>query len=206
MAPSRVPLFPLELVLFPGMTLPLHIFEPRYKLMIARCIEEPCLFCVVMKNKEGMAKVGCTAEVIKVVERYADGRMDILSVGRDVCIIREILEDEPYIEGILDYPEDVAPAEPLLPTEDLLEVFQLCHEIIFHQRLDLGEPGGGIQLSYQLASELPIGLGVKQEMLEMRLERDRRERLLTHLREWVPALRRVENLRKKAAGNGHSHG
>jgi ATP-dependent Lon protease len=206
MAPSRVPLFPLELVLFPGMALPLHIFEPRYKLMIARCIEEPCLFCVVMKNKEGLAKVGCTAEVIKVVERYADGRMDILSVGRDVCIIREVLEDEPYSEGIVDYTEDIAAAEPHLPAEDLLEVFQDCHEIIFHQRLDLGAPGGGIQLSYQLASELPIELRVKQELLEMRSERDRRARVLTHLREWVPQLRRVENVRKKAAGNGHSHG
>jgi len=206
MAPSRVPLFPLELVLFPGMALPLHIFEPRYKLMIARCIEEPCLFCVVMKNKEGMAKVGCTAEVIKVVERYADGRLDILSVGRDACIIRQVLEDEPYSEGIVDYAEEIAPAELQLPTEDLLEVFQLCHEIIFHQQLDLEEPGGGIQLSYQLASELPIELRVKQELLEMRSERDRRARVLTHLREWVPQLRRVENVRKKATGNGHSHG
>jgi ATP-dependent Lon protease len=205
MKPSRVPLFPLELVLFPGMALPLHIFEPRYKLMIARCIEEPCVFCVAMASKGVLARTGCTAEVVKVVERYADGRMDILTVGRDVCLLREVVDEEPYSEGIVEYLEDSGPTEPHLPHEELLEAFQSCHEIIFRQPLDLEEPTGETQLSYLLASELPIELTVKQELLEMRMERDRRARLHAHLREWLPSLQRIENFRKKATGNGHSH-
>jgi ATP-dependent Lon protease len=205
MKPSRVPLFPLELVLFPGMALPLHIFEPRYKLMIARCIEEPCVFCVVMASKGVQARTGCTAEVVKVVERYGDGRMDILTVGRDACLLREVLDEESYSEGIVEYLEDLGPTEPLLRQEELLEVFQRCHEIIFRQRLDFEEPTGEIPLSYQLASELPIELTVKQGLLEMRSERDRRDRLDAYLRQWLPSLQRIENFRKKATGNGHSH-
>ncbi len=205
MKPTRVPLFPLELVLFPGMQLPLHIFEPRYKLMISRCIREPSVFCVAMTHKNGMAGFGCTAEVVKVIQRYPDGRLDIITMGRDVCAIQEVLNEEPYSEAIVGYPQETLHPEPHLPTEELLDVFQLCHEMIFQQQFDLEEQPGEIHLSYQLASELPIELGVKQELLELRSEQARRARLLAHLREWAPRLQRIERVRAKAGGNGHSH-
>ena len=84
MQDSLIPLFPLEVVLFPGQPLPLHIFEERYKVMIRECLaaKEQREFGVVLAKPNGIAQVGCTAEVVELVRSYADGRMDIVSAGR----------------------------------------------------------------------------------------------------------------------------
>ncbi|HZZ15900.1 MAG TPA: LON peptidase substrate-binding domain-containing protein, partial [Candidatus Sulfotelmatobacter sp.] len=76
--PSLIPLFPLDVVLFPGVPLPLHIFEPRYKEMIAECLAQHKTFGVVRALEEGLAEVGCTAEIITVVKEYSDGRLDLV--------------------------------------------------------------------------------------------------------------------------------
>jgi Lon protease-like protein len=62
--PNRIPLFPLELVLFPSLALPLHIFKPRYKIMIQRCLSERIEFGIVPASKETVATVGCTADIL----------------------------------------------------------------------------------------------------------------------------------------------
>ena len=76
MQDSLIPLFPLEVVLFPGQPLPLHIFEERYKVMIRECLatEGPREFGVVLARPNDIVKVGCTAEVVELVRSYADGR------------------------------------------------------------------------------------------------------------------------------------
>jgi ATP-dependent Lon protease len=205
MKTERIPLFPLELVLFPGTPLPLHIFEPRYKMMISLCVEEKRPFAVVLVEDANLAKVGCTAEVIKVIERYPDGRMDIVTQGLRPCRIHDVLDEEPYNEAVVEYLEEtIANIGPELPSR-LIGAFQRCHELIYHRQLDLDEPVGEAPLSYRLASELPIALTVKQELLELRSEPERRARLLMHLDEWAPQLERADRLRAKAAGNGHSH-
>ena len=61
----KIPLFPLDLVLFPGVPLPLHIFEPRYREMIAECIADNAPFGVVRAQRDGLAVVGCTAQVVR---------------------------------------------------------------------------------------------------------------------------------------------
>jgi len=78
---SLLPIFPLELVLLPGVPLPLHIFEPRYKEMIAECLEQKKPFGVVRASSDGVAEIGCTAEIMSVTKKYDDGRMDILTRG-----------------------------------------------------------------------------------------------------------------------------
>jgi Lon protease-like protein len=100
---SNLPLFPLNTVLFPGMVLPLHIFEERYKLMINRCLEEERPFGVVL-IREGEEvgdyaipyDVGTTA-VIAGVTRYDDGRMSIVSLGNERFRSRTLHYDEPYL-------------------------------------------------------------------------------------------------------------
>ena len=74
-----LPLFPLDVVLFPGAVLPLHIFEPRYQEMIAECLAEQKVFGVVRSKEEGIAEIGCTAKVVNVTKKYPDGRLDIVS-------------------------------------------------------------------------------------------------------------------------------
>lgn len=204
MKPERIPIFPLELVLFPGTPLPLHIFEPRYKLMISRCVEQHLVFGVVLLQGDKLAGVGCTAEVIKIIHRRPDGRMDILTQGRDTIRITQTMDDEPYSEALVEYLEDLPAKDEISPTA-LLAAFQKCHTVIYRQGLAPENMEGEAPLSYRLAAELPLELAIKQELLEMRSETERRARLLTHLKEWALQLERTERVRAKAAGNGHSH-
>ena len=76
-----LPLFPLNVVLFPRAPLPLHIFEERYKQMVAAALEGEGLFGGICTDGGGAARTGCCAKIVKVVKRYDDGRMDILTVG-----------------------------------------------------------------------------------------------------------------------------
>src|SRR5437764_305485 len=78
---SLLPIFPLPLVLFPTIPLPLHIFEPRYKEMIGECLERNAVFGIIHARQEEMAEIGCTAKILDVIKRYEDGRLDILAQG-----------------------------------------------------------------------------------------------------------------------------
>src|SRR5713101_983181 len=82
MRPDRIPLFPLNVVLLPGAELPLHIFEPRYREMVKNCLEGKSEFGMLLSFHKGVARVGCTAQILDVVRHYHDGRMDILTAGR----------------------------------------------------------------------------------------------------------------------------
>ena len=77
---SKIPLFPLGLVLLPKMNLPLHIFEERYKLMISECLADSRPFGILYFDGDSIHSSGCTARITEVVERYDDGRMDILTL------------------------------------------------------------------------------------------------------------------------------
>ena len=117
MKTERIPLFPLELVLFPGTPLPLHIFEPRYKHDDFALRRSKSPFAVVIGGGANLAKVGCTAEVVKVIERYPDGRMDILTQGLRPCRIHDVMDEEPYNEAVVEYLEEtiaiIGPETPI---------------------------------------------------------------------------------------------
>ena len=92
----KLKLFPLSIVAFPSKVIPLHIFEERYKKLINECIEQKSEFGVIYQNNKGLAKLGCTVSVNKIVNRYPDGRMDIVSVGNKIFK----LEDQSLIDEI----------------------------------------------------------------------------------------------------------
>lgn len=203
MRPERIPLFPLNVVLLPGADLPLHIFEPRYRQMVKACLEEKSEFGVLLALPKGVVHVGCTAEILEVVKRYPDGRMDILTVGREPFRVVDFFDDNPLAEGNVDYLEDRdARANPALQRE-LVELYETCHTLIFD---DYPKNAGGEQktpLSFIIAATLPMDLLWKQQILELRSELDRQERLAGYLREWAPHLQKVGLAQKRAGGNGH---
>lgn len=114
----ELPLFPLNVVLFPGQTLPLHIFEPRYRAMIQRCIEKDAPFGVLLAqdDDEGPHTIGTAARITQV-ERLADGRMNILTVGTERFELRNVrLSEDQYLIGdVVAYPfrNDRKPPEQL---------------------------------------------------------------------------------------------
>src|SRR5437762_6423846 len=105
MRPELIPLFPLNVVLLPGADLPLHIFEPRYREMVKNCLDEKLEFGMLLSLPKGVARVGCTAEILDVVKRYEDGRMDILTAGRAPFRVVEVVTEDPLLEGHVDYLE-----------------------------------------------------------------------------------------------------
>jgi Lon protease-like protein len=105
---KRIPLFPLGLVLLPGMALPLHIFEERYKLMISECLAAETPFGIVFFDGHSIRSVGCMARVYRVLHRYEDGRMDILTRGERRFFIHEIIEEKPYMEAQAVFFDDEA--------------------------------------------------------------------------------------------------
>jgi Lon protease-like protein len=203
MRPDRIPLFPLNVVLLPGADLPLHIFEPRYIEMVARCLKEKAEFGVLLAVPNGVVRVGCTAEIIEVVKRHDDGTLDILTIGRAPFRVIDFFDENPLTEGQVDYLEDRdAPANASLQRE-LVELYETCHTLIFDdypKNID-GEHAG--QLSFLVAGTLPMDLLWKQQILELRSEPDRQERLAGYLRAWAPHLQKKGVLRQRAGGNGH---
>jgi ATP-dependent Lon protease len=203
MRPDRIPLFPLNVVLLPGADLPLHIFEPRYLEMVNHCLKDKSEFGMLLALPKGVAKVGCTAEIIEVIKREADDTMDILTVGRAPFRVIELYTENPLTEGHVDYLEDrEVPANPALRRE-LVELYETCHTLIFEDYPKNIDGEEQAQLSYVVAATLPMDLLWKQQILELRTEIDRQERLVAYLREWAPHLQKKGVMSQRAGGNGH---
>jgi Lon protease-like protein len=203
MRPTRIPQFPLEVVLFPGMPLPLHIFEPRYRIMLSRCINEKIEFGIILATETELAKIGCTAEIVEKLKEYPDGRVDILCEGRALFRLIEVLNEKEYQEAIADYlPEDILPQDSEKEAQ-LIERFQVCHALVFGQPWVVSSRDEGLSLAFQMAARLPLELEVKQKLLEIREESARQAFLLLRINDLLPQLAQRQRLRKIAGGNGH---
>lgn len=203
MKPERIPLFPLNVVLFPGAPLPLHIFEPRYKLMIGTCIEENLDFGVVLSDDNRIVSVGCTAKVLKLIKKFDDGRMDIITIGGERFRVSKLIDEKLYYEAAVEYLDDVK--EPLPPdAHPLIAAFESCY-LLAHGMPAESPIEPGAELSYRLAAEIPLDLKMKQELLEERSELARRELLLAFFKEWESHQTRILRARTIAGGNGHAY-
>ena len=203
MQPDRLALFPLNVVLFPGETLPLHIFEPRYRRMVRECLDRKIPFGLLLALSDGVAHVGCTAEILEVTKSYEDGRMDILTVGRQRFRVVDLFTDDALLQGTVDYLMDEdSPLDPR-KRKDLIELYEVCHTLLFSGMPRNLEESYPELISFAISGVLPIDLLWKQQILELRSEAERQDRLLGYLREWAPHLQQVETLRHRTAGNGH---
>ena len=198
---SLLPLFPLDVVLFPGLPLPLHIFEPRYKEMIGKCLDQSTAFGVVRSVEQGLAEVGCTAEITTVVKRYPDGRLDIVTQGRERFQILNVNHEISLLRAeVLMFDDE--PETP--PSEDIARAVALHSEILglagASQDLSSIEQS---TLSFYLAGSLPLDLDYKQKLLALRSESMRISSLVQYFETLLPNLRRATHAREKAGGNGH---
>jgi len=197
---SLVPLFPLDVVLFPGSPLPLHIFEPRYKEMIGECLMNKTDFGVVRAEKDGVAQIGCTAEILAVTKTYDDGRMDIVAQGRKRFELLEVNQERAFLRGeVLFVPDE----QDRPAVEQVEQAVKLHAEILSLAGASQDLPEEELLLSYHLAGSLPLDLDFKQSLLAMRSEAQRIQALTTYFETLLPNLRRAVVVRKRAGGNGH---
>jgi Lon protease-like protein len=177
-----VPLFPLQVVLFPRTNLALHIFEERYKEMIGECIEKRSEFGIVLAQDDGMENVGCTASVSEVVKKYEDGRMDIMVRGQRRFEIMFLDRSKSYLQGAPQFFDEETETVPAgderrgKAVEIYAEVMRLL-EAKADEPLDLQDS----QLSYQIMARLPADLNFKQTMLKSRSEHERLSEVITFL-------------------------
>lgn len=197
-----LPIFPLELVLFPDTPLPLHIFEPRYKEMIGECLAQKEPFGVVRAVEKGLAEVGCTAEILEVTKKYEDGRLDILTEGRRRFEVQQIDQDRAFLRAAVHFFDDAPGAAA---AGEIARAAELQKELMAlagaeEPALETGHP----QLSFQLAAALPLDLDFKQTLLGMRSEPERLTSVIEYYQTLLPRMRRAVKARKTAGGNGHA--
>ena len=200
---SLLPIFPLELVLLPGVPLPLHIFEPRYKEMIAECLEQKKPFGVVRASSDGVAEIGCTAEIMSVTKKYDDGRMDILTRGVDRFEVLEVNEERSFLRAEIamvqdeDEDEDGDEGGAHKPIAEMVTQAVRLHAEI--AKLAGAEPSGPDEhagnLSFLLAGSLPLDLDFKQSLLATLSEAKRLKAVVGYLEAILPGLRRASNAR-----------
>jgi len=210
----RIPLFPLNTVLFPMQGLPLHVFEERYKLMINRCLDEVLPFGVVLiKSGDevgGDAKpydVGTTAE-IATVDRMPDGRFNLIAMGRRRFRIVYLEHSEPYLQADVDFLETTGAAdEGVHDQADAVaalyaEHMRLLMAISGQWTRELSLPGEPGRLADYVATQIEASNEAKQQLLETLAVPERLERLKFALGEAILALteRWDESRRRRFAG------
>lgn len=198
----KIPLFPLEVVLFPEAALPLHIFEDRYREMVNECLAEKVAFGVVCAQREGLAVVGCMAEIIRVLEKYPDGRLDILCQGSKRFEIENLDNSRSFLQAEVDFLEDDGMAATRAMRQECMalhfEVLELMGGERSHRAFDLDEP-----VAFRLASASPTDLPFRIELLAMRSDAERTEKLTNFYRSMLPKLQRGVQASAVAGRNGH---
>ena len=215
---SELPIFPLALVLFPGVPLPLHIFEPRYRQMLSDVRAGNSLFGVSYfdpstseKDAPAPGHVGCVAEVTET-QMMPDGRSNILTVGIIRYRLEEYVErDDPYLLARVSYVEDDE-EDPNLLSESARDVAETFTRIaravrtINDERANLPdisdtEPQ---RLSFLVAAAMEVDIDVKQDLLELRSTAERLQRLRKMLGRAVTSYEERARVHELAKGNGHS--
>jgi len=204
MPQDALPLFPLGVVLFPGAELPLHIFEDRYKEMIEDVMRGDGEFGVVLASEKGMASIGCTAVIDKVLKKYPDGRMDILARGRRRFEIILVDEEKNYLRASVAMVSD---EDEKMPSE-LVKQRVLSAWI----KLMVLEHGGMVEempsdsrpdLSFVVSQMIP-DTEFRQQLLAMRSEEDRMEALASYLPSYLEREKLNRHVRRVAPLNGHA--
>lgn len=198
----KLPLFPLGLVLYPRERLPLHIFEPRYKEMIAFCQENNRPFGIVFFDEGKMARMGCTARITRILDRYEDGRLDLLVTGEVRFLVEAISEELSYLTAdveLVHEPEEAPPQEEIerVITQHM-RLLELAGRTV-RPSLYENEPS----LSYVIAPNAGLTPQQQQDVLEMRSEHQRINFLISHLETLIPRVEKMEDLRQKIQSNGH---
>jgi Lon protease-like protein len=203
MREEMLPLFPLPLVLLPRTPLPLHIFEDRYKELIGEAIAADTEFGIVLARAEGVVNTGCTATVSKVVERYDDGRLDIITTGRRRFELIELVEGRSFLQGKVRFFDDVEIQAPGMDVKQrAVEAYTQARQATGQepsQEPEWTDP----QLSFQLA-QIVSDADFRQNLLNTRSESERLKRLADYFPVHVVRFRHSEQLKVAAPRNGHS--
>jgi len=199
---DSLPLFPLEVVLYPDEVLPLHIFETKFIELVNDCLAEDASFGIVLIVDGKMKEIGCTAKISKVTEQFEDGSKNIIVTGMERFRILQVHHRRSYLtaetETILDGQKAPNPKliDRLIAQHiKLLELAGRTPSPSLYENRD--------RISFFIAHNAGLTLDQKQNVLEDDAEKDRIKFLITHLEQFIPAVEQAETVRKKIRSNGH---
>ncbi len=204
---TRIPLFPLGVIVLPEMLLPLHIFEERYKQMIGECVAEDKPFGIVLFDGGSIRAVGCTTRVIEVTKSYADGRMDILTRGEERFVIHAVMEEKTYMEAQVSFfGDDADPHDPSIDDTTatahrlLKQMADMVSAAAPEALLALEDPA---RLSFAIAALEGFAPDERQRFLEMTSPRERLQKSVQALSHLLERLQLNREIKRLIGGNGH---
>lgn len=198
-----LPIFPLSTIVYPGQLLNLHIFEPRYKQLIAECRDEKKTFGIPSVFKETMNEYGTEMELLEVSKVYDNGEMDIKTRGLKVFRIMEVLREVPEKEYSAAIVSEVEPTalDTRKPNPTLIDLINKLHTVLgtnFKVEEKFENP-----LSYDLVAYAALSPEDQYRLLTAVSERGRQWFIIQHLQKLIPSIEQTEKVKAKVQMNGH---
>lgn len=203
MGTQLLPLFPLGVVLVPAMPLPLHIFEQRYKDLMNDIVPRSAEFGVVLAKEEGIANVGCTATVERILSKYPDGRMDLIALGRRRFKVSSLEDGKSYLRAAVEFFDDEHELDP--PANLRGRAVAAYRQL---SRLEGAEESEGEQMpsdpmSFQIA-QLIFDLDKRLTILSLRSETERLQYISSVVPEYAAQRGQALAAKRLAPQNGHA--
>jgi Lon protease-like protein len=199
-----IPIFPLDIIVYPNEPLNLHIFEPRYKQLIKECITTPKTFGIPVVLDKKVQEYGTVIEILELVKEYPGGEMDIRAKGTHIFRVLEIIREIPdklYSGAIVNYPENITqPDDSKLSNLIMSEVKRLYSLLNVEEKLP---PADGGILSYKIAHYIGLSPLQEYELMQLLIETQRLEYIRKHLNNMVPMLQGLEQAKARIKLNGH---
>jgi|tagenome__1003787_1003787.scaffolds.fasta_scaffold20988400_3 ATP-dependent Lon protease len=196
---SEIGIFALGAVLSPGELLPLHVFEERYKELVSECIAQDRPFLVLYSDDQGTRELGCTANVVEVLDRFEDGRMNVVVKGGGLVTVVRLTRGRPYATAVVEpVVDDLDAGDERDAALAIFREFAAAAGIEAPDDLD----DATAPLSYAIMTRVDFPPAEKQDVLELRSESSRLMALIELLARGMQALQKVEEIRKRAQGNG----
>ena len=198
-----IPIFPLGIVVYPGESLKLHIFEPRYKQLINECHKEKKLFGIPAIINNNLQDFGTLVKVLEIIKVHDNGEMDIKIKGEKVFRILEVIKEIPdklYSGAIVNYPNN----QEIGNTAFMQLIITSVREL--HRLLNISKDFKKTDeeiTAYDVAHHVGLSLQEEYELLNLMDERQRIEYLKRHLTRVIPMVAEMESLKEKIKLNGH---
>ncbi len=197
------PLFPLGLVALPGELVPLHIFEERYKTMMADCLKDESEFGIVWLSDDGLREIGCAMAIERVLERMDDGRMNLLTRGTRPFRVLERQGHLPYPAGVIEFVQDADDE----PDSELAGTARAAYAALVKRATDREPSDEELEAmgAYDMAATVDFGPDAKQELLDLRSENSRMRLVARLFRAATKRLDFVDRAQARARSNGKVH-
>lgn len=199
----QLPLFPLQLVVFPDEKLNLHVFEPRYKQLIKECESNGTTFGIPPYIDKKMMGVGTELKLLSIEKEHPNGELDVKTLGIglfEIDTVHNPFPEKLYIGADVHKMEFHAKGNYLM-SEKIIEYVEMMYKML---AIPKDPPVNSETFStYEIAHHIGLTLEQEYEFLQILSEIDRQTFILGHLEEMVPRVKKINNIRERALLNGH---